>query len=172
MQCSAIMRKNEESEQAYEAFKIYIELGNQRSIQAVADKLQKSYTLIKRWKDRWNWKDRALEYDNKIEMEAQSAVIAERKKMIRRHIKLAMAMERKASKALKNMSEDEMSAKDIKEFVKVATELERMNRFLDDKSTAALEDNDRSEFIDALNGMAGEVWKDKDSEEDNNDEQE
>ena len=45
-----------------------------------------------------------------------------------RHINIARQLQTKALEALSSLDVEEMSPKDIKEFIKAATELERANR--------------------------------------------
>jgi len=44
---------SEETPQAYEAFTVYRDLGAGRTFTAVAEKLRKSCSLIRRWKEKW-----------------------------------------------------------------------------------------------------------------------
>ena len=74
-------RQKGESEKAYEAFVAYRDMGEKRTLIAVAEKLGKSDTLIRRWKDRWEWKERVRAYDNGLEKEARAKVIKDRKDM-------------------------------------------------------------------------------------------
>lgn len=46
-----------------------------------------------------------------------------------------MQLQKKALEALKGLSVEEMSPKDIKEFIKMATDLERLNRTLEEESS-------------------------------------
>lgn len=121
-------RQQGESEKAYEAFSVYRGMDEKRTFQSVADKLHKSCTLIRRWKEKWNWQERARAYDNELDREAYRKAVKDRKDMVERHIKIAMQMQGKALEALNNLSVEEMTAKDIKEYIKMATELERLSR--------------------------------------------
>jgi len=121
-------RQKGESEKAFEAFAAYRDLGEKRTISAVVKKLQKSRSLIDRWKERWNWLERVREYDNELERAAKEKVVKERKDMTARHIQIAMQLQKKALAALKELSVEKMSPKDIKEYIKMATDLERLNR--------------------------------------------
>lgn len=56
-----------ESAQAYEAAKLYFEMGADRSLEAVAQKLHKSRTIIARWCGRWRWVKRAADYDRHVD---------------------------------------------------------------------------------------------------------
>lgn len=123
-------RQKGESEKAYEAFAAYRDLGAKRTTVAVAEKLQKSDTLIRRWKDRWDWKERVRAYDNDLEKEARAKAIKDRKGMTERHIGIAMQLQKKALEALSSLEVEDMTPKDIKEFIKMATDLERLNRTL------------------------------------------
>lgn len=128
-------RQKGESEKAFEAFAIYRDMGEKRTFTAVAEKLQKSSSLIRRWKDRWEWVERVRAYDNELEKEARAKVVKDRKDMTDRHIGIAMQLQKKALEALKGLSVEDMSPKDIKEFIKMATDLERLNRTLEEESS-------------------------------------
>lgn len=66
-------RKEKESIEAYEAFKLYCELAARKEGGAneVARQLKKSSSLIYRWHDRWEWKERYRLYQNQLEMLAE-----------------------------------------------------------------------------------------------------
>nr|UWI04079.1 MAG: hypothetical protein [Bacteriophage sp.] len=128
-------RQKGESEKAFEAFAVYRDMGKKRTLTAVAEKLQKSGSLIRRWKDRWDWVERVRAYDNDLEKEARAKAIKDRKDMSDRHIKIAMQLQKKALEALNGLEVEAMSPKDIKEFIKMATDLERLNRTLEEESS-------------------------------------
>ena len=121
-------RQKGESEKAFEAFSIYRDMGEKRTLTAVAEQLRKSDSLIWRWKDRWDWFERVRAYDNDLEKEARAKPIKDRKDMPSRHIGIAMQLQKKALEALQGLSVQDMTAKDIKEYIKMATDLERLNR--------------------------------------------
>jgi len=123
-------RQKGESEKAFEAFSVYRDMGEKRTIVAVCKRLEKSRTLIDRWKDRWEWQERVRAYDNDLEREARAKAIKDRKDMTARHIGIAMQLQKKALEALQGLSVEDMSPKDIKEYIKMATDLERLNREL------------------------------------------
>lgn len=130
-------RQNKESGQAYEAFALYRDMGRSRTVSAVVKKLKKSRSLIDRWKVRWDWGSRVSAYDKDLEQQAKDEAIKERKSMINRHIKIAVQVQKKALKALDKLDVDSMSPKDIKEYIRMATDLERLSRTLDDDSIEA-----------------------------------
>ena len=123
-------RQKGESEKAFEAFSLYRDKGASRTLISVAEELQKSYTLIRRWCDRWNWEDRVRDYDNDLEREAKKNAQKGLRDMYTRQTKIAMQVQEKALQALKQLNIEAMSPKDIKEYIRMATELERLNRTL------------------------------------------
>ena len=64
-------RQKGESAQAYEAFSIYLGMGAERSLSAVAKQLSKSLPLIKRWSREKEWQERIRAYDNDVEKQAR-----------------------------------------------------------------------------------------------------
>ena len=133
-------RQKGESEKAYEAFAIYRDLGLKRTFAAVAERLRKSDGLIRRWKVQWGWEERVRAYDNELEKEARAKAVEDRKAMTERHIGIAMQLQKKALEALGSLSVEDMSAKDIKEYIKMATDLERLNRTLEEDSSKGSSD--------------------------------
>lgn len=121
-------RQPGESEQAYEAFALYRDLGPKRSNQEVGIQLSKSRQLISRWKSNYNWDERVRAYDNELQKEMHREAVKNLKDMTNRHIKISMQLQKKALAALDNLPVEEMTPKDIKEFIKMATDLERLNR--------------------------------------------
>src|SRR5712691_12687320 len=74
-----------ESAQAFAAFVEYRDLGPERSIDAVVQKLDKSRTLIGRWSGRWRWVKRARAYDahlDEIRRKAHESAIANKARRI------------------------------------------------------------------------------------------
>jgi hypothetical protein len=56
-------KRENESIEAYEAALCYFEMGMNRSLPAVCEKLGKSLSLMKRWSTRHAWKARAFAFD-------------------------------------------------------------------------------------------------------------
>lgn len=125
-----------ESGPAFEAFSTYRDLGPGRTITAVAKKLRKSDSLLRRWKNTWNWRERAIAYDSNIAEDARRKAVKDRRDMESRHIGIAMQLQKKALEALSVLGAEEMSPKDIKEFLKMATELERLTRTFEEQRIA------------------------------------
>ena len=114
-------RQPGESGPAFEAFAAYRDMGEKRTISAVARQLNKSGTLCHRWKLKYDWRARADAYDASIAEEARKQAVSERKKMQDRHIKMSLQLQRKAMEALEKIKPEEMTPKDVKEFLRLAT---------------------------------------------------
>ena len=134
-------RQPKESEQAYEAFAIYRDLGLKRSNHEVCEKLSKSRQLISKWKSAYNWDERARAWDNELQKEAHREAVKNLKDMTNRHVRISIQLQNKALEALSKLEPKDMSPKDIKEFIKMATDLERLNRL----SSAANEEIEEEE---------------------------
>ena len=66
-----------ESSKAFAAFSLYLSLGPQRSLAAVAQKVAKSQQLLKRWSSKFEWPARVQAYDAHlaiVEREAAEAL--------------------------------------------------------------------------------------------------
>lgn len=146
-------RQKGESEKAYEAFSIYRDMGSERTLIAVAQRLKKSRTLIDRWSARWNWQERVLAYDNELQKEAKAEAAKELKEMTKRHIGIAVTLQKKALDALKELDTKEMSPRDIREYIKMATELERLNRELTESQNHEQEENDDDNVLAFIKAM-------------------
>ena len=68
-------RRQSESEQAWQAFRIYRDGNDERSQARVVAGLGKSRTLIERWTKRHDWSARVLEYDRWWNMERLKALV-------------------------------------------------------------------------------------------------
>lgn len=102
-------RQKNEGDKPFEAFQIYMNLGFTRTIRKVADQLQKSYTLINRWRHEYNWDERLVEYDRELAEEAKKAAISKYRKLyseaIETRLKLASALKVAALKSLQGYNE-------------------------------------------------------------------
>ncbi len=63
------MNDKTEPTQSFEAFKVWVEMGNKRSLKAVAERMEKSHDTIKKYSCTWKWSERLqdkLTHENKI----------------------------------------------------------------------------------------------------------
>lgn len=73
----------QETPLAAQAFKVYYELGDKRTLRAVAEKLNISTTTVKRYSNMFNWADRVKELD-------RAQVVATHKALVRNTIESKM----------------------------------------------------------------------------------
>lgn len=121
-------RQEGESIQAFEAFTVYLEMGADRSLRAVGQKLGKSSTLIERWSATKRWVERAAAYDADLQRKAYTAAVSRARKMADRHIRTALQMQEKALLALEQIDPAEIRPKDMIAMIREALKLERESR--------------------------------------------
>ena len=126
-----------ESAKAFEAFAIYRDMGVERSVRKVTQRLNKSLTLIGKWSSAYNWPERARAYDRDLDRQAHAQAVREVRSMTNRHIRIAMQLQAKALQALEQLDVTTLSPKMQLAFLTKATEIERMNRL----SAAGMDDS-------------------------------
>jgi hypothetical protein len=77
---------------------------------------------------RWNWRERAEAWDERVRHEAREAHAHDVEEMNRRHIQEAQALQNKAVQRLRDLKVEELSVTDTLRFVIEATKLERTAR--------------------------------------------
>lgn len=122
-------RREGETGQAWEAFRTFRDLGDTRTLIAVATELHKSYTLIRRWCSRHEWDKRVRAYDNELQRQELEAVKKRRKKDAANIYNLASHIFDKGIKGLNQMDTSKMTPREILKYLETAVELqERANR--------------------------------------------
>lgn len=160
-------RQKGESAQAFEAFSLYLEMGADRSIRAVGQRLGKSRQQIGKWSSAYNWVERCQAWDNYLQHEAKKAAVTEVRKMTQRHILMAQQIQNAAMLALKEMGSDMVTPKNFAAVIKLSTELERQNREAEAAFYSPVPEDSGSEnnLLEALRGI-GEINTDDLSEVD------
>lgn len=59
-------RRDAETEPAYVAFKVYLDMGSDRSLSKLADRLNKSVQLLAGWSSKHSWQDRVKAFDRHV----------------------------------------------------------------------------------------------------------
>ena len=121
-------RQEGESAQAFQGFAAYRDMGAERSLAKVAQKLGKSKALMERWSVRWQWVMRADLWDDEMDRLSRRELEKGITGMRRNHVNIAKAMLVKALQALQRIPVDEMTPKDVSTMVDVAAKLERISR--------------------------------------------
>ncbi len=154
-------RQTGETEKAYEAFLIYKNLGPGRTLVAVSERLQKSYTLIRRWAKEQDWKNRVFSWDRDIERKAKAEAEKEQKQMIARHIKIGIQVQGKALEGLKHLKPEKMGAISVQALLDFGTKLERDSRAVTQQEATAPQD-----AASILASVLERAWSEEGAEED------
>jgi len=108
-------RLENETSKAYQAFVVYRDLGGLRTIDAVAQELNKSHALIGRWSRQHSWVERTEAWDTDQDYERQKEAIAAKRREYKQNLaefqKNNLAVGRAAFKATAT------TTKQIMEFV-------------------------------------------------------
>ncbi len=160
-----------ESSKAFAAFNLYLNLGPQRSLAAVAQKLSKSGQLLKRWSTKFEWPARVQAYDAHlavVEREAAEALARanaaerEKRKQQVREDEWEIRTEALAAgrEALKRFYEKGKGATlgDIARMLELASTMGRLSTGLSEKAESDSEDGRpvRIEVTLALEKIYGE----------------
>lgn len=120
-------RQGRESDEAFEAFKIYLHLGVERSTAKVAEQLGKSLSLIQRWSAEWHWVERCRAFDNYLFEKELKEVEQDRVRARRMHANVSRMVQAKVVKKLQAMTEEDvnrMSNADVIKWFYVAIKVE------------------------------------------------
>ena len=145
-------RQEGESIKAFEAFTVYLDMGDERSLRAVGQRLGKSRALIERWSRTYQWVERVASYDADVQRKAHAKAVDKRRKMVDRHISIALKMQEKALKALEQMDPADIDPKNLIAMLREATKLEQEMRTVavDERRAAIADVEDTGEADDVL----------------------
>ena len=145
-------RQAGESVKAFEAFTVYLEMGDERSIREVAQRLAKSRTLIGRWSVTYQWVERVAAFDADVQRKAHAKAVKKRRNMVDRHISIALKMQEKALMALEQMDPADIDPKNLIAMLREATKLEQEMRTaaVDERRAAIADVEDTGEADDVL----------------------
>lgn len=144
-------RQPKEGIQAFEAFCKYLELGEERSINRVAQELHKSHALIGRWSATWDWQERVREYEADQRLNELKAAQKKAKKMRERQIQESMILQKKAMEALDRLDVSKLSAKDILGYLTEGAKMERELTQLEQNAAPSVgSDNSQSSLADVI----------------------
>lgn len=139
-------RLENESDAAFEAFKIYLEL-DERSYRQVAVELRKSDTLIRRWASQYNWRERAAAWDNSILEDVRQEIKRSLSREIKRQWKESIALQRLSFDALSTKDMNKASFKSLNEIYNSARQAQW--EIVDRLKLDETDDNIKIEIVDA-----------------------
>lgn len=129
-------RQPDDTPAEYKAFVVYRELGHEpegepkqkRSLKKTAEIVGKNVSMIKKWSTEFDWQERAREYDNELQRIKLVAKKDEIIQMQKRHMKVARELLKKAYDRLLDMPVEELSNRDVQEYIKLGAALEKASR--------------------------------------------
>lgn len=127
-------RQEGETSKQFEAFVAYRDMGEERSLAKVAQKLSKTKPLMSRWSAANNWVERCAAWDREQDRILREQQIKDIKKMRKRHADTGALMIAVASKSLSKMFDEnknlkaELNATEIARLVEAGSKLERISR--------------------------------------------
>lgn len=121
-------RQHKESEEAFQGFVIYRDMGVDRALVAVSKELKKRISLVERWSIDWSWVSRCTQWDNHVDRENQKQQIKEILEMRKRHVNIAMAMQGKVVSCIKAMQDSNLTPDQASKWMDIAVKIERLSR--------------------------------------------
>jgi hypothetical protein len=121
-------RQPGEGPKAFGAFVVYRNLDpKERSLKRVVWECNRSISLIGRWSSRWDWVERAAEWDDYQEMRRLEARIEAKQRLDEEDLRIIRAARIQAIKALTEMNPEQL-AKNLKELRLWITQLINLER--------------------------------------------
>lgn len=155
-------RQDGETSKQFEAFSIYRDMGDERTLAKVGEKLGKSDTLMSRWSSKNSWVERAAAWDDEQDRILRHEQLKDIKKMRKRHADVANSMIVAAAKGLKNIMEhpEDIKPNDVARLVEVASKLERLSR----GDTSEVVEERQGEAVNAVQIYIPDNNRDRDKE--------
>lgn len=120
-------RRENEGEEAFEAFRTYMEMGEQRSTYKVSDKLSKSIALIQRWSSHWEWVDRCRAFDNHQLRRDLEELERDRVQARKTHANVAKLFQSKVVQRMQKFTDielDQLTPDQLIKWFKIAVDIE------------------------------------------------
>lgn len=149
-------RQPDETVKAFEAFSIYRDLGVNRNIRDVAQKLDKSLTIIGRWSSANNWVERVQAYDDHLEQIERKQLEKKRLEQRERRLNISLAFQAKMVKALERMSVDDMKAIELANALRIVNaEIRKdLGDDIEQKRVELVGDEDKPVVVKTIKGVS------------------
>lgn len=130
-------RQLHESSKSYYHFTLYRDMGIERSLRKLASdaKCTSKLRQLMRWSSRYNWWDRAAEYDGYLDRLGRFEQEKSRRKMLDRHANIAIlgqsAVVTTLERTVKDLSDDpqkKLNLQDAARLLDIAVKVERLSR--------------------------------------------
>lgn len=118
-------RTDKESEEAWEAFVVYRDMGARRSLPLVAEACGKSASLMQGWSAKHDWPNRARGYDRWQDQQMQAAWTNQMRSMVEETNALGRELIRRASMRLASIPPNDKIPYDILRAAEIAAKIQR-----------------------------------------------
>lgn len=121
----------DETTKAFEAFKVYRDMGPKRSRKAAVEKMTgKTNTCgnFDQWSVKYHWVSRINAYDRYLDQQATAKKVEDIREMAERHSTMAVVFLNKVVSRLQNIDPNSLSADQLLKWFEVASKVERLSR--------------------------------------------
>lgn len=119
-------RQPGETTKPFEAFVIYRDMGANRSLRKVAQKLNKSLTIVAEWSSKYDWVKRVAAWDAEQDRIARNELAAEMAATRKKQRKQAQRMQEKGMELLESISIGDAKLSEVVSLLKAGMEQERI----------------------------------------------
>ncbi len=119
-------RQDGETEKQFEAFVLYRDMGADRGIRKVAQKLDKQPSYISKIASRKFWVDRVTKYDRYLDEKRREEREAEIEKMNERHARIGKTLQSKGIERLQTIDVKTLTPSELLRYVELGVKIERM----------------------------------------------
>ena len=121
-------RQKGETQKSFAAFTVYRDMGSERSLSKLSQKLVKNKVTLAKWSVQWEWQERVGAWDVELDRQGRLAQIAAVQDMNERHVILARAMLGIVARRLQSVEPGTLSPSDVVKWADVSAKLERLAR--------------------------------------------
>ena len=149
-------RLENESPKAYKAFCLYCEMGYKRSIKLCMEMNgiePNKYGSWSRYARLYNWKNRALAYDEYIAKETERQILAERIERKKRQMEMLNSFDELVGKRLKTLNPEELNADGAMDLLERSAKLDSFITGADKETKAPVQGELALTFVDSFKGL-------------------
>ena len=177
------LRQPGETDKAFAAFQVYLDMGSERNISKVGQKLDKSRSQIDAWRVKYDWKNRAVAYDNYL---ISSKALKQKKEIEARYERFGRLSDQLAAfgiSLLKTSDPSKLTHKEAIGYMQLALKFAQASREMfvmtapeqirtdiellriETAQTSSNVSNGTSNFEEAITSVASDIWKEYEEQE-------
>lgn len=121
-------RQPGETDKQWRAFKVFRDMGEDRTIKKTAEKLGTHISLMDRWSAKNAWLARARGFDDWADQQLKREMQRGINRMAHRHATVAQSLLGKAIQKLQGLNGETMTTQEMLQTVRLAVDVERLSR--------------------------------------------